>query len=110
MSYNVKYAHRKDRLRHFASRPAGQGAGVCPVSAPHHERVVSGALRRYIARDADWDALLKRTRAKGEALGITSEANVERLADEYRRDKRMTRAVAPSHHTVRQLAYFWRLS
>lgn len=46
------------------------------------------ALRRYMAGDADWDALLKRTRAKGEALGITSEADVERLADEYRRDKR----------------------
>ena len=41
-----------------------------------------------MAGDADWDALLKRTRAKGEALGITSEADVERLADEFRRDKR----------------------
>ncbi len=46
------------------------------------------ALRRYMAGDADWDGLLKRTRAKGEALGITNEADVERLADEYRRDKR----------------------
>ncbi len=31
------------------------------------------ALRRYIARDAEWDALLKRTRATGKALGITDE-------------------------------------
>ena len=46
------------------------------------------ALRRYMAGDTDWDALLKRTRAKGETLGITSEADVERLADEFRRDKR----------------------
>jgi hypothetical protein len=38
--------------------------------------------------DAEWDALLKRTRAKGEALGITSEPDVERMSDEYRRDKR----------------------
>ena len=42
------------------------------------------ALRRYMAGDADWDALLKRTRAKG----ITSESDVERLADEFRHDKR----------------------
>ena len=46
------------------------------------------ALRRYMAGDTDWDALLKRTRAKGETLGITGEADVERLADEFRRDKR----------------------
>jgi metal-responsive CopG/Arc/MetJ family transcriptional regulator len=46
------------------------------------------ALRRYMAGDADWDALLKKTRAKGDVLGITSEADVERLADEFRRDKR----------------------
>jgi enoyl-CoA hydratase len=32
--------------------------------------------------------LLTRTRAKGKALGITSEADVERLSDEYRRGKR----------------------
>ena len=46
------------------------------------------ALRRYMAGDAEWDALLKRTRARGEARGITSEADVERMSDEYRRDKR----------------------
>jgi Arc/MetJ-type ribon-helix-helix transcriptional regulator len=46
------------------------------------------ALRRYMAGDSEWDALLKRTRAKGKALGIKDEADVERLSDEYRRDKR----------------------
>jgi Arc/MetJ-type ribon-helix-helix transcriptional regulator len=46
------------------------------------------ALRRYMAGDAQWDSLLARTRAKGKALGITSEADVERLSDEYRRDKK----------------------
>ena len=29
----------------------------------------------------EWDALLKRTRARGEALGITTESDVERLSD-----------------------------
>jgi hypothetical protein len=46
------------------------------------------ALRRYMAGDSEWDALLKRTRARGKALGIKDEADVERLSDEHRRDKR----------------------
>ena len=49
------------------------------------------ALRRYITTDKEaeeWSAMLKRARAKGKALGITSEADVERLSDEYRRSKR----------------------
>ena len=46
------------------------------------------ALRRYMTGDGEWDALLKRTRAKGMTLGIKDEADVERLSDEFRRDKR----------------------
>lgn len=46
------------------------------------------ALRHYMSEDAEWDALLKRTRAKGEALGIRSEVDVERLSDEFRDTKR----------------------
>lgn len=46
------------------------------------------ALRRYIVGDGQWDNLLTRTRAKGKALGITSEADVERLSDEHRRRKK----------------------
>jgi len=46
------------------------------------------ALRRYMRADSEWESLLKRTRAKGEALGVRSENDVERLSDEYRRDKR----------------------
>lgn len=46
------------------------------------------ALRRYMSADENWDALLKRTRSKGKALGISDEADVERLSDEFRRDKR----------------------
>jgi predicted transcriptional regulator len=46
------------------------------------------ALRRYMASDPHWDSLLLRTRAKGKALGISTEADVERLSDEYRRTKR----------------------
>jgi CopG family transcriptional regulator / antitoxin EndoAI len=46
------------------------------------------ALRRYMAGDAQWNALLTRTRAKGKALGITSEAEVERISNDYRRNKK----------------------
>jgi metal-responsive CopG/Arc/MetJ family transcriptional regulator len=46
------------------------------------------ALRRYIAGDPQWNALVQRTRAKGTALGIISETDVEGLSDEYRRSKR----------------------
>ena len=46
------------------------------------------ALRRYMTAGSEWDAMLKRTRSKGAALGIESEADVERLSDEFRRDKR----------------------
>jgi hypothetical protein len=38
--------------------------------------------------DSQWDNLLTRTRAKGKALGVTNEADVERLSDEYRRKKK----------------------
>ena len=46
------------------------------------------ALRRYMQSDAEWKALLLRTRAKGQAMGIENEADVERLSDEFRRDQR----------------------
>jgi hypothetical protein len=46
------------------------------------------ALRRYMMPDPQWDGLLQRTRAKGASLGITGEADVERLSDEYRLSKR----------------------
>jgi predicted transcriptional regulator len=46
------------------------------------------ALRRYMSADTQWENLLARTRAKGKALGIRSEHDVERLSDEYRRGKR----------------------
>jgi metal-responsive CopG/Arc/MetJ family transcriptional regulator len=46
------------------------------------------ALRCYMNNDADWRALLSRTRASGEALGIKSEEDVERLSDEYRHGRR----------------------
>jgi len=46
------------------------------------------ALRRYMSADTQWKSLLTRTRAKGKALGIKNENDVERLSHEYRRDKR----------------------
>jgi uncharacterized protein (TIGR00369 family) len=42
----------------------------------------------FVAGDAQLNNVLQRTRAKGKALGVTSEADVERLSDEYRRDKK----------------------
>lgn len=45
------------------------------------------ALRRYMIADPEWDALLRRTRATGRALGIMTEADVEDLSDEFRQDK-----------------------
>ncbi len=50
--------------------------------------LLGDALRCYMAGDPEWIALLQRTRAQGKALGITGEADVERLSDEYRREKR----------------------
>ena len=46
------------------------------------------ALQRYMSRDPEWESLLRRTRARGEALGIENEADVERLSDEFRSEKR----------------------
>jgi Arc/MetJ-type ribon-helix-helix transcriptional regulator len=46
------------------------------------------ALRRYMAADSEWDAVLERTHAAGRKLGVESEADVERMSDEFRRDKR----------------------
>jgi metal-responsive CopG/Arc/MetJ family transcriptional regulator len=42
------------------------------------------ALGRYMTGDTEWDALLNRTRASGKELGIETEADVERLSDEFR--------------------------
>ena len=46
------------------------------------------ALRRYMSADTQLESLLTRTRAKGKALGVKTEDDVERLSDEYRSDKR----------------------
>ena len=46
------------------------------------------ALRRYITADPEWEALLRRTRANGRAQGIATEADVERLSDEFRQERR----------------------
>jgi metal-responsive CopG/Arc/MetJ family transcriptional regulator len=46
------------------------------------------ALRRYMTSDSEWDGLLRRTRAKGVALAVKTEADVERMSDEHRRSKR----------------------
>src|ERR1700688_2378118 len=45
------------------------------------------ALRRYMQDETTWATLLARTRAQGRAQGIRTEEDVERLSDEFRRDK-----------------------
>lgn len=60
-------------------------------TAEREDRTISElfreALRRYITADPEWDALLRRTRSTGNALGIASEADVERMSDEFRQEK-----------------------
>ena len=47
------------------------------------------ALLRYIqGADPAWEAVLARTRAQGRAQSIRTEEDVERLSDEYRRERR----------------------
>jgi predicted transcriptional regulator len=47
----------------------------------------SEALLKYMQRDPAWEALLARTRGTGSKLGIADEDAVERLSDQYRREK-----------------------
>jgi predicted transcriptional regulator len=60
-------------------------------TAEREDRTISElfreALRRYIGADPEWDALLRRTQAAGKALGIATEADVERLSDEFRQER-----------------------
>lgn len=46
------------------------------------------ALRHYMTADPEWEALLRRTRAAGKALGVSGESDVERLSDEFRQERR----------------------
>jgi predicted transcriptional regulator len=65
-------------------------------TAEREDRTISElfreALRRYVAADPEWEALLRRTRATGERLGIATESDVERLSDEFRQERIQTAA------------------
>ncbi len=60
-------------------------------TAEREDRTISElfreALRRYMAADPEWEALLRRTRATGKSLGIATETDVERLSDEFRQER-----------------------
>jgi predicted transcriptional regulator len=60
-------------------------------TAEREDRTISElfreALRRYLAADPEWEAVLRRTHATGKALGIATEADVERMSDEFRQDR-----------------------
>lgn len=47
------------------------------------------ALRRYKTVDPEWEALLQRGLEHGRMLGIKSEEDVERMSDEWRRERRI---------------------
>ena len=59
-------------------------------TAEREDRTISElfreALRRYMAADPEWEAMLRRTRAAGKALGVATEADVERMSDEFRQE------------------------
>jgi predicted transcriptional regulator len=50
------------------------------------------ALRRHMAADPEWEALMSWGRAHGKALGIESEEDVERMSDEWRMERRQSAA------------------
>ena len=60
-------------------------------TAEREDRTISElfreALRRYMAADPEWEALLRRTQATGKRLDIATEADVGRLSDEFRRER-----------------------
>ena len=86
--YNVIHAYSENRFHHASARPADESAKIAQREHRTISELFREALRRYMAGDTQWDSLLTRTRAKGKALGVSSEADVERLSDEYRRDKK----------------------
>jgi predicted transcriptional regulator len=47
------------------------------------------ALRRYIPADPEWKELLAWGHKHGKSLGIESEEDVERMSDEWRKERRM---------------------
>jgi Arc/MetJ-type ribon-helix-helix transcriptional regulator len=65
------------------------------VAAQEHRTISElfrEALRRYISSDPEWQSLLKRTRAQGRTEGVATEADVERLSEEFRREKKLQSA------------------
>lgn len=67
------------------------------------------ALRRYMASDPEWEARLRRTRAAGKALRVTTEADVERLSEnsagEGALSRAMTRVVADTNIYISALMF-----
>ena len=49
--------------------------------------LMNEALRRYLIADEEWESLLRVTRAAGKMAGVRNEQDVERISDEYRREK-----------------------
>lgn len=45
-----------------------------------------------MSADAEWEALPHRTRAPGKELGLATEADVESLPDEFRREREQSAA------------------
>ena len=50
--------------------------------------LVADALRRYVIRDPEWEAMLEASRRQAQEMGVTSEADVDRIIHEHRLSKR----------------------
>ncbi len=89
MFYNDHYAHCENCLHHSAPDLLAKAQDLAQREHRTMSELFREALRRYMqGGDAGWEALLGRTRAQGRALGIATEADVERRSDEYRRHRR----------------------
>jgi metal-responsive CopG/Arc/MetJ family transcriptional regulator len=69
MLYIIEYAHCQNRL---ITLPPDLLVKAQEFARREHRtmsELFREALRRYMAGDAEWNALLKRTRARGEARG-----------------------------------------
>ena len=88
MSYNVEMRTAKTVSITLPPDLLGKAQELAQREHRTMSELFREALRRYMVGDGQWDNLLTRTRAKGKALGLTSEADVERLSDEHRRRKK----------------------
>jgi len=88
MFYNVRYAN-------WITLPPDLLIKAQAIAQKEHRTISElfrEALRRYMGSDPEWETLLRQTRAIGKSIGVETEADVERLSDEFRREKHSAKA------------------